>query len=359
MIIEIYHHRPGKALKRFFEGLMAILLILSAAMLEACSGTRLTKPMDGNVSNAVSGIKQLIGIEDSEMLLYKLDELPPGTSACDWTAFAFAQAGVKDAYSAYAKGLENYVTEKLSFSDRLDGYRATEYHRIALTARALGCDPRTFGRMPDGSSADLIAMGTYNYAGDLGEQGLNGYIFALLTLDSDDYAVPNNARYTRERILRSILDSEEASGGFGLNTGDFDVDITAMALQALAPYKERADVGAVIDRSLNRLAEAMTVNCAFASYGSENLESTAQVVIALCALGIDPRSDARFKSGGMDAIQAMELFKLPSGCFTHKFEPFEGNIVASEQALRAYIALYKFQAKMGGLYKLSFIPLGG
>lgn len=48
--------------------------------------------------------------------------------------------------------------------------------------------------------------------------------------------MPEDAAYTREEILAAILEAQEPDGGFGLTAGASDVDITAMALQALAPY---------------------------------------------------------------------------------------------------------------------------
>lgn len=339
-----------------FRTLISLLLIAAMAIGTACSSERIVQPIGGNAASTVSGIKALIGIKNDEPLLSDTKLFPAGNSASDWTAFSFALSGTVDDYSAYAKGLESYVTECLKNNGSLGEARATEYHRIALTARALGYDPRAFGCMPDGSSADLIALGTYAYSGELGEQGLNGYIFALLALDCDNYAVPNNARYTRERIINYILLSEEAEGGFGLEKGDFDVDITAMALQALAPYKDERKVAEVIERAVSRLSSSMTASCAFVSSGSETLESTAQVIIALCSLGIDPETDALFTRNGMNPVKAMELFRLPNGGFSHEFNS-DGSVISCEQALRAYIALYKFKNDLGGLYNLSEIPL--
>ena len=50
-----------------------------------------------------------------------------------------------------------------------------------------------------------------------GKQGINGWIFGLLTLDSLRYQVPEGAAETRESILISILEKQLADGGFSLN----------------------------------------------------------------------------------------------------------------------------------------------
>lgn len=210
---------------------------------------------------------------------------------------------------------------------------------------------------------NLIEFGTYNYPGELGAQGLNAYIFALITLDSESYAVPDGSRYTRTGIIKEILAAEEPGGGFGLDKGAFDIDITAMALQALAPYYgsqnalsvgiSPGEISRTVDRALARLASVMKENCTFCSYGAENTESTAQVVIALCSLGIDPRTDERFMRGGKNIVDGMQSFLLPGSVYRHSANDSEGNLMSTEQAMLAHIALYKADHKLGRLYDFS------
>lgn len=249
---------------------------------------------------------------------------------------ALALAGVPEDYSAYLDRLEDYVTRCYQQQGCLHPVKVTEYHRIALTVLALGGDPTAFG-LYDGETVDLIAQGTYAYGGELGAQGLNGYVYALLTLDAGDFAVPQDARYTRQSIREAILAAQEPDGGFGLVSGSSDVDITAMALQALAPYRE--DCPDAIDRALGYLATQMSERCTFASYGAESAESIAQTIIALCALGIDPAEDERFLRGDSSLPQALERFRLSDGSYCHATEDPRPNLMASEQSLLALLAL--------------------
>lgn len=96
-----------------------------------------------------------------------------------------------------------------------------------------------------------MADGTYNWQGEneLGAQGLNGWIFALLAMDAVGAEAPADARYSRESIVDTIVSAQLPEGGFALGGSDMDVDITAMALQALAPYQ--AQYPEVIDAALN------------------------------------------------------------------------------------------------------------
>ena len=74
---------------------------------------------------------------------------------------------------------------------------ATEYSRTILTVSMLGGDPSAFGTRPDGTAIDLLNDGVWNFAGELGAQGLNGLIFALLAVDAGTYPEPERAKNTR------------------------------------------------------------------------------------------------------------------------------------------------------------------
>lgn len=79
----------------------------------------------------------------------------------------------------------------------------------------------------------------------------------LLALDTKNYEVPEDASYSREDLIAYILKKELSGGGFTLVGSKADVDITAMALQSLAPYYgRREDVTEVVDRALTWLSSA-------------------------------------------------------------------------------------------------------
>ena len=171
--------------------------------------------------------------------LLQSDKLTAGDSVSDWVAIAVSRTGTEGDTSAYRKALERYVTRMYREQGGLDRLRATEWQRTALTALALGADPTAFGRDKNGRSVNLLADGVYQFtaAKSLGTQGLNGWIFGLIALDSARFAVPEDAVYTRAAILQALVAAQEPEGGFGLTVGNSDVDLTAMTLQALAPYQ--------------------------------------------------------------------------------------------------------------------------
>ena len=280
------------------------------------------------------------------------NDLPAGNSVSDWNMLALARAGLAENAKEYLKELRSYVEAAYRESGGLDRIKATEWHRTALTVLALGDDPTAFGKKPDGTDIDLIADGTYNWCceTELGTQGLNAWIFALITLDAGGYEIPADARYQRGDILRQILDCQLEDGGFNLTKGgSADADLTAMALQALAPYKESC--GTQIEKALNCLSALQQTDGGFSSWGCKNSESIAQAIIALTALGIDPERDARFIKNGTSIVSALLAYRTADGMFSHD-ETMENDLMATEQAMLALEAQARLRDGRNSLYDM-------
>lgn len=323
--------------KKIIALLMSMLMLLSA-----CSG----KPAStGDVlldtaNTAASAQKKLFDVAGN--LLSDSENFPAGTSVCDWTAMAFAMLDVDEDYDAYLSALQTYVTEHYETDGYLHRSKATEWHRIALTVMALGGSPESFGTDANGNSVNLIADGTYNFCGeDIGAQGNNAYIYALITLDAGNFTVPNSARYSREYLINALLKNQEEDGGFGIMKGKSDVDITAMAIQALAPYSGQSEVYTAIDKALSMLSAAQNDDGSFTNWDNVSSESCSQVIIALCSLGLDPKTDERFVKNGNSVFDALMSFHLSDGSFSHNLDSKESDAIATEQAILALCSMIK------------------
>ena len=161
-----------------------------------------------------------------------------GTTPGDWYPIGLGRLGIADNNAAYLAVIRDKVEARYRQPGKLSSAKATEWHRITLAVLAMGGDPTALGIDADGNPINLIADGIYDRGRttSLGRQGLNGWIWGLIALDSLRYEIPDGAFYSRDEILLEILRRQLPDGGFALSGSTADPDMTAMALQALAPY---------------------------------------------------------------------------------------------------------------------------
>ena len=186
------------------------------------------------------------------------------------------------------------------------------------------------------------------------KQGINGPIFALIALDTGDYEIPQTDAAnptTREKLVQTILDAQVANGGWTFFGSTADPDMTGMAIQALAPYySTNSDVKEAIDKALTAMSNAQNENGGFASWGSVNSESCAQVLVALTSLGIDPTNDERFIKNGNTLIDAMMNFSAENG-FGHTDTTY--NQMATEQGFYAFVSFDRLVNGKTSLYNMT------
>ena len=114
--------------------------------------------------------------------------------------------------------------------------------------------------------------------------------------------------------VNQLLSMQLEDGGWAVIGTVGDIDVTAMAVQALAVHcGTNPEVQSACDRALEFLSEHQQDYGGYQSFGTENLESTAQVVTALSALGIDGFSDERFIKNGNTLLTGMLTFRQPDG----------------------------------------------
>ena len=188
---------------------------------------------------------------DVEEVMKKVEELHPQMTAEE-----------KENQAAYLSRLQDAVENVYAdLEDSKTRYRLSDIHRMALTVMACGGDPENFGTDPDGNPINLIRDTVWNSLwGDPGDQGINGYIWALLTIDAKNYQEPEGAEWTRDKIISELLSRQLADGGFGLvKTDPSDVDLTSMTLTALAPYQGQDKTYTVVNIVTNE-EETVTVD---------------------------------------------------------------------------------------------------
>lgn len=283
----------------------------------------------------------------SDMLdTVKTDELTFGS---EWLVIALARSG-RDVPDSY---YDSVVKAVQSAKGQLSDKKSTEYARTILALTAIGKDPADVGGYD--LLAGLADMDDVTY------QGINGAIFALLALDSGKYDVPAAAeggtQTTRDGLVAYILAQQLSDGGWALSGTSADPDVTAMALQALAPYRTGDEtVDAAVDKGVQLLSDMQLADGGYSSWGTLNSESCAQVLIALATLGIDPVSDSRFVKNGLTVLDALLAYAV-SGGFRHTVDG-EADAIATEQALCALTAYARLLDGKTALYDMTDV-LGG
>lgn len=115
----------------------------------------------------------------------------------------------------------------------------------------------------------------------------------------------------------------------------------------------------VVDESIALLSTLQLDTGDFSSWGTQNAESTCQVTVALCALGIDPLTDSRFIKNGNTLLDGILRYRKDSGGFVHSFvydpenptaDPDEPNTMAGEQVLYTMAALWRQASGLRPLY---------
>lgn len=324
---------------------LAIMLLLCS-----CSQTKTENTTLDIAVNTANAQKALFGVKESKELLTGNEGFGVGNAICDWTAIAYKEFGLKDDFDGYLEELEEKVTQKYADEGGLDSTKATEWHRTILVVTALGGDATAFGTYDDGTKINLVADGVYNYINDdIANQGINGYIYALLALDCGNYEVPEGSHYTRESIVESLLAEQHDDGSFGFGERS-DVDMTAMALHALSNYTDDSKVKTAVERGIEFLSNEQNGDGSFSGMGDKTSESISQVIIALCANGIDPKTDERFIKHGTSVYEALFDFRKSNGSFSHTLDEKNGDALATDQAMTAFMALINFENGKNGAF---------
>lgn len=281
---------------------------------------------------------------------YLQAQIPEPTCAAvggDWLVFGLARSGLKAPqkyFDTYYKNVEDYI---VSVDGVLSRKKNTEYSRVILALTAIGKNP-----------ADAAGFNLLLPLGDFDEtvrQGVNGVIFALLALDSGGYEIPEapeaETQATRELYVGELLRREIPDGGWALTGGTPDADMTAMALQALAKYRDRQDVEDAVQRGLAALSALQEPNGAYLSWDEENSESVCQVIVALTELGIS-LDDERFVKNGQTLPQVLERFACEDGSYRHSLNG-SSDEMATEQAFYALAAIHRAETGKTTLYVMT------
>ena len=262
----------------------------------------------------------------------------------EWNIFTVLRAGgsiSQEKLDIYYESVANQL-KKATFSRK---FRYTDAARVAITLAAMGKD------LTDVDGVNLMKM-IYNdeLKTKMSKDTSNCPIWGLIALDCQNAEIPSDAVWTREKLIDLILSYQTAEGGFGLiDNKTSSIDMTGMALQALAPYREQENVKPAFDKALKHFKENMTPEAGFTDAGKENSCTVAQVLTALTAAGIDPlNKENGFTVGNKNIIKNLHTYKGEQGFLWQT--GLKPDVMATQQVTYAMEAYRRFAENENRLY---------
>lgn len=274
----------------------------------------------------------------------------------EWAVLGLARAKVplSEAYiAAYYEKVVAYVQKNMGADGVLVDPESrnptvTDNERIILALTAIGKDPANVGGknlLTALQDKDIMKVT------DTSKTDINGLVMGLLALNSRNYTSDTSW------LVQAVLEQQNEDGSWSASADTKpvgDVDMTAMALQALAPYHKDSGnetVNTAVEKALNWLSGKYRS-------GYDSSESCAQVVIALSALNLDANTDARFtktvEGKTLSVLGNLLQYRVAeNGGFKHQFADKAVNEMATEQALCAMAAYARFTEKANALYDMT------
>lgn len=276
----------------------------------------------------------------------------------EWAVLGLARAGValSDEYiQAYYGKVVAYVKANIGSDgilrkpDDKNTPVITDNERIILALTAIGKDPANVG---DKNLLTALQDRNIMQVTNTSDTDINGLVFGLLAL--------NSGNYTQDSywLVQAILTQQNADGSWSVSAEKKpagDVDMTAMALQALAPYYNEggdATVNTAVGKALQWLSAK------YKNTGYTSAESCAQVVVALSALQLNANSDSSFVKtvDGAPTSVLGDLLRYYLGegqGFKHAASGKTADQKATEQALYAMAAYERYCRRTNALYDMT------
>lgn len=274
-----------------------------------------------------------------------------GTTAGEWTVLSLARGGYYETGADYFEEYYNRIVETVNetaasvtlANGALHQTKSTENSRLILALSSIGKDSTSVG--------DWNLIAPYEDFTWIKKQGINGPIFTLIALDTNNYQTEDTT--IRQQCVDYILSQQLDDGGWALSDTTSDPDITAMALQALYNYKDQSAVVNAAEEAFSWLSSAQLDDGGYSSWGTINSESIAQVIVATTTWGINPDTDSRFVKNGSSAVDAILGYYVEDEA---AFEHTSGggtDAMATDQACYALVAYDRFINGENSLYNMS------
>ena len=234
-----------------------------------------------------------------------------------------------DEFSTYL----GYVNEHLRNGN--GSYSAADFLRGALAVGAAGGDPSAVGKDASGNRVDLLYKGLYSRSlTTLEKDGIKTVAYGLLAVDangvSDAEMRAAGSKVSRAQLKSSLIASAKSLASRSVP----DAGTSALVITALSPDYLRGDSATV--SAVNGLLKKMAGLQSADGILKDSLSATADTIVALCALGMDPENNAFFE---YDLYNGMMRYGSTNGGFsaTVNGTPSSSATASARCALVAYL----------------------
>ena len=228
-------------------------------------------------------------LQKTVKLIYN-DNSSPEVGVYDWHLFAVNRSGLT------LTGLSEWNQKYVNSLDVSKLNYPSDYAKVIIGLSAAGADPTSVNgvnlleKMLEDKDAVLF--------------NLSNATFSLIALDTKNYDIPSGCEITRDDIINYLLNQNIEDGVIVAEYGK-ELDATYMAVQALAKYDDDAHPGvkAFIDGALSSIGgENQADSGLLYSWGSENVCTTSQALLAVIAAGKDPEEYSKAGNSIIDGI---------------------------------------------------------
>lgn len=309
-------------------------------------------PTTGIHAEAKTSVKEVAYEKDlatSSAYLYKQALVPTAFSNDTVMAFARSNYGVnKNYYTTYY----NEVVKSLK-ADGVEKIAAGSLSKTILTLNAIGKNPAKIAgfnlydevakKLTDAKSSPLVS----------------DYIYAIIALDSNTQSFSDETKYADANVkslVKKLIATQFANGGYSWAQGSeqgISADMTAMALIALSNHSKDASVKKSIDRGLKYMSGQLTPEAGYAPWGGNSADSQAQVILALLANNINPKTKTAFIKKENWAISNILLnYNKKLGAFTMKPGDADANLFTTNSGVTGLVAYDRYVKKEDSFYDL-------
>ncbi len=284
--------------------------------------------------------------ENTAKMLLDSDTANVGSVGGEWKVIGLSRSGyISDEYAKeYYQNVMQYVLAKKSA--KLSNSKSSDNSRVVLALASLGfnpCDVAGYNLVEPLLDTQYVCR-----------QGINGAIWAVISLNN--VTITGNSNISE--LIDYILDAQLLDGSFGLDGINGDLDVTAMAIQALKLYKDRNNTNTSLMIDNERIDTAINYAMQYIKssllQANANCETLSQTLIGLAAMEINPATDAAYLINGKSMIT--DLTGYYNGNETAMFSHIAGedaDMMATEQAFLAMTALIRLESGDSQLYDYS------